>query len=143
MRHTPAPRYKPDRTSTIPVVRSFYRQKPRRQHLCIVERLLDCCGECASPQFKLYTITLKHQREVFIVTATVSFCCAYLLPSEVTPLCVSLGHRHENDENYVITWISLVLTCLSITRVLQGRSLLKNGRNQTQNPPSSITMGRR
>ena len=41
MRHTPAPRYKPDHTSTIPVVCSLYRQKPRRQHLCIVERLLD------------------------------------------------------------------------------------------------------
>ena len=27
--------------SAIPVVCSFYRQKPRRQHLCIVERLLD------------------------------------------------------------------------------------------------------
>ena len=27
--------------NAIPVVRSFYRQKPRRQHLCIVERLLD------------------------------------------------------------------------------------------------------
>ena len=79
MRHTPAPRYKPDHTSTIPVVRSFYRQKPRRQHLCIVERLLDCCGECASPQFKLYTITLKHQREVFIVTTSIP-PRAYLLP---------------------------------------------------------------
>lgn len=28
-------------TGTTSVVRSFYRQKPRRQHLCIVERLLD------------------------------------------------------------------------------------------------------
>ena len=52
-----------------------------------------------SSQFKLYTITPKHQREVFIVTTTSSFCCAYLLPSEVTPLCVSLGQRHANDEN--------------------------------------------
>ena len=32
---------KPCSVNAIPVVCSFYRQKPRRQHLCIVERLLD------------------------------------------------------------------------------------------------------
>ena len=62
----------------IPVVRSFYRQKPRRQHLCIVERLLDfvvASGSearftlCYAPQFKLYTIHQKHQREVFIASS--------------------------------------------------------------------------
>ena len=31
----------PSHCSTIPVVCSLYRQKPHRQHLCIVERLLD------------------------------------------------------------------------------------------------------
>lgn len=72
MRLAPAPRYKPDHTSTIPVVCSFYRQKPRRQHLCIVERLLDCCCGAHSQQFKLYTITPKHQREVFIVTTSMT-----------------------------------------------------------------------
>ena len=54
------------------VVCSFYRQKPRRQHLCIVERLLDCCCGAHSQQFKLYTITPKHQREVFIVTTSMT-----------------------------------------------------------------------
>ena len=54
------------------VVCSFYRQKPRRQHLCIAERLLDCCCGAHSQQFKLYTITPKHQREVFIVTTSMT-----------------------------------------------------------------------
>ena len=37
-----SPARPPLRRNAIPVVCSFYRQKPRRQHLCIVERLLDC-----------------------------------------------------------------------------------------------------
>ena len=49
------------------------------------------------------------------------------------PLFYPVYHRHANDENCHNT---LFLLFLSITRVLQGRSLLKNGRNQTQNLPS-------
>ena len=40
--------------SAIPVVCSFYRQKPRRQHLCIVERLL---GYRYQPRFPALPIT--------------------------------------------------------------------------------------
>ena len=54
----------------IPVVCSLYRQKPRRQHLCIVERLLDfvvVSGSetrftlCCAPQLKKEDYTLLRQ----------------------------------------------------------------------------------
>ena len=52
--------------NAIPVVCSFYRQKPRRQHLCIVERLLDSVvvagapANCLPSQDGCFTLRIHH-----------------------------------------------------------------------------------
>ena len=60
----------PLRRNAIPVVRSLYRQKPRRQHLCIVERLLDFVGAGY-----LYPATREGLRPWSVLRICEQSCC--------------------------------------------------------------------